>query len=445
MIAPTPASGTAGTTGTTATEKMPAEKMPAEKTPTEKTAAASAEAGTSAAGTNASRNHPPARLYGDHAAGSPVRADAIDAMLPFMTEAFGNPSSVHSHGMMARRALDAARSSLAVNLGADPDEVVFTSGGTESNNLAIKGIALAATATGDSTPQRPRRVLVSACDHPAVRESARWLSRWFGFEALTIPVDPEAHIDLTALSGMAASGACLACLPWANSEVGTIEPVAEAIRICHTAGIPVHIDAVQAAGTIPVDFHAVEADSLSISGHKFGAPRSTGAWLVRRGLPVEPLLSGGGQENGLRPGTENVAGCVALAVALDDATTEMRSINPLLATARDSLVDAVLASIPWARLTGDPLHRLPGHASFVIPGIEAETLLVDLDVRGVECSSGTACAVGHHDIPPTLLSMGISRDDARGALRLSFRRPPQSRDIALIARCLAESCAGLGL
>ncbi len=374
-----------------------------------------------------------------------MRADAIDAMLPFMTEAFGNPSSVHSHGTTARRALDAARSSIAASLGADPDEIVFTSGGTESDNLAIKGIAMAAATTGDSNPQRPRRILISACDHPAVRESARWLSRWFGFEVLTIPVDSQAHIDLTALREMSASGACLACLPWANSEVGTIEPVAEAAAICHAAHIPVHIDAVQAAGTVPVDFHAVEADSLSLSGHKFGAPRSTGAWLVRRGLPAEPVLSGGGQENGLRPGTENVAGCVALAVALDDAATEMRSINPALVIARDSLIDAVLASVPGARLTGDPLHRLPGHASFVIPGIEAESLLVDLDMHGIECSSGTACAVGHHDIPPTLLAMGISRDDARGALRLSFRRPPQPRDIALIAHCLAESCSGLGL
>ena len=393
----------------------------------------------------------PSRLYGDHAAGSPVRADVIDAMLPFMTEAFGNPSSVHSHGTTARRALNAARASIAASLGADPDEVVFTTGGTESDNLAVKGIALAAVRTPEaSSPYRsrgplPQRILISACDHPAVLESARWMTRWFGFEVLTIPVDAQAHIDLSVLSRMAAHGACLACLPWANSEVGTIEPVAEAVRICHAAGIPVHVDAVQAAGTISVDFHAVGADSLSVSGHKFGAPRSTGAWLVRRDLVVEPLLSGGGQENGLRPGTENVAGCVALAVALDDATTEMRSVNPDLATARDSLIHAVLTSIPQARLTGDPIHRLPGHTSFVIPGIEAETLLVDLDVHGIECSSGTACAVGHHEIPPTLLAMGISPDDARGALRISFRRPPQPRDISFIARCLNESCARLGL
>jgi cysteine desulfurase len=393
----------------------------------------------------------PSRLYGDHAAGSPVRADVIDAMLPFMTDAFGNPSSVHSHGTTARRALNAARASIAASLGADPDEVAFTTGGTESGNLAVKGIALAAVRTPNAnSPYRshgplPQRILISACDHPAVLESARWMERWFDFEVLTIPVDDQAHIDLSALSRMAAHGACLACLPWANSEVGTIEPVAEAVRICHAAGIPVHVDAVQAAGTISVDFHAVGADSLSVSGHKFGAPRSTGAWLVRRDLVVEPLLSGGGQENGLRPGTENVAGCVALAVALDDATTEMRSVNPDLATARDSLIHAVLTSIPQARLTGDPIHRLPGHASFVIPGIEAETLLVDLDVHGIECSSGTACAVGHHEIPPTLLAMGISPDDARGALRISFRRPPQPQDIGLIAGCLEESCARLGL
>ncbi len=380
------------------------------------------------------------RLYLDAAAGDRVRPDVVEAMLPFLTEAWGNPSSVHTDGRTAKRALEAARASVATNLGATTEDVIFTSGGTESDNLAVKGLALAGREAG-----RPARALVSAVEHPAVMQSALWLRDVLGFEVETVPVDAQARIDLRQLRDLLhGRGAALCCVMMANNEVGTIEPVAEAARICHEAGTPIHVDAIQAAGTVPVDFRGLDVDSISVAGHKFGAPHGTGAWLMRPGTPVTPMMSGGGQERGLRPGTPDVAGAVALAVALDDAVRDMDVRNPALAASRDRLIDAVLRTVPRARLTGDPLHRLPGHASFVIPGMTGETLLVDLDAHGIECSSGSACAVGRQETPPTLTAMGIDADDARGALRFSFRRTLSEEEIGRRAAGLRGWCRAFG-
>lgn len=381
------------------------------------------------------------RLYLDAAAGDRVRRDVVEAMLPFLTEVWGNPSSVHTDGRTAKRALEAARASVAANLGATTDDVVFTSGGTESDNLAVKGIALAGRDAG-----RPARVLVSAVEHPAVMQSALWLRDVLGFEVETVSVDAQARIDLKQLRDLLhGRGATLCCVMMANNEVGTIEPVAEAALICHESGTPIHVDAIQGAGTIPVDFRGLDVDSISVAGHKFGAPPGTGAWLMRPEVPVTSMMSGGGQERGLRPGTPDVAGAVALAVALDDAVQGMDGRNRALAASRDRLIDAVLRAVPRARLTGDARHRLPGHASFVIPGMTGETLLVDLDAHGIECSSGSACAVGRHETPPTLTAMGIDDDDARGALRFSFRSAPSDEEIGRIAAGLHDSCEAFGL
>lgn len=386
-------------------------------------------------------------LYLDAAASDAVSADVINAMIPFLTDGYGNPSSVHASGKTAARALDAARASFAADLGARPNDVIFTSGGTEADNLAIKGIALAQIRrernTTTTSPVPPRRILISAVEHPAVAQSAQWLHDFFGFDVVRIPVDAQAHLDLDALSHEAEQGAALACIMMANNEVGTIEPVDHAVRICHAAGVPVHVDAVQAAGTIPVDFRGLDADTLAISGHKFGAPKGLGALLARSRVAIEPLMSGGGQERGVRSGTPNVAGAIALAVALREACSGMEERNTRLAASRDVLITAIRDAVPGATLTGDPTNRLPGHASFVFPNVNGEALLVDLDARGVEVSSGSACAIGRHEAPGTLLAMGLSETDAKSALRFSFREPLHDTDIRRIAKALRDSMTAL--
>ena len=386
-------------------------------------------------------------LYLDAAASDAVSADVINAMIPFLTDGYGNPSSVHASGKTAARALDAARASFAADLGARPNDVIFTSGGTEADNLAIKGIALAQIRrernTTTTSPVPPRRILISAVEHPAVAQSAQWLHDFFGFDVVRIPVDAQAHLDLDALSHEAEQGAALACIMMANNEVGTIEPVDHAVRICHAAGVPVHVDAVQAAGTIPVDFRGLDADTLAISGHKFGAPKGLGALLARSRVAIEPLMCGGGQERGVRSGTPNVAGAIALAVALREACSGMEERNTRLAASRDVLITAIRDAVPGATLTGDPTNRLPGHASFVFPNVNGEALLVDLDARGVEVSSGSACAIGRHEAPGTLLAMGLSETDAKSALRFSFREPLHDADIRRIAKALRDSMTAL--
>ncbi|MFK3576057.1 cysteine desulfurase [Bifidobacterium thermacidophilum] len=411
-------------------------------------------------------DRPERELYLDAAASDAVPASVIEAMTPFLTEGYGNPSSVHASGKTAARALDAARASFATNLGAHAGDVIFTSGGTEADNLAVKGIALAqirrereagAAAATASTPTRAstpipasasqyspaHRILISAVEHPAVAQSAQWLHDFFDFEVVRIPVDAQAHIDLDALSREARRGATLACIMMANNEVGTIEPVSRAVRICHDAAVPVHVDAVQAAGTIPVDFRGLDADTLAVSGHKFGAPKGLGALLTRSRVAIEPIVSGGGQERGLRSGTPNVAGAIALAVALHEACAGMEERNAHLAASRDALIKAICEAVPGATLTGDPVNRLPGHASFTFPNVNGEALLVDLDARGIEVSSGSACAIGRHEAPGTLLAMGLSETEAKSALRFSFREPLHHTDIRRIAQALHASMTAL--
>ncbi|KFI55388.1 cysteine desulfurase family protein [Bifidobacterium callitrichos] len=403
-------------------------------------------------------------LYLDAAATEPVSRDVIDAMTPFLTDAYANPASVHQPGRTAARALDAARASFAADLGARPDDVIFTSGGTESDNLAVKGIAMARMRqlglgnvgggdfgdASDNTTQadfRRPRIVISSIEHPAVSGSADWLARWFGFDVVRIPVDDEAHIDLDALDraldGEAGERTTLVAMMLANNEVGSVEPIERIVSIAHAHHVPVHVDAVQAAGLIPIRMRDWDVDSLAVSGHKFGAPKGLGALLVRGRTPIEPIISGGGQERGLRSGTQNVAGAVALAIALRRSNTRMASHYRELVASRDMLIDAVRRVVPRAELTGDPERRLPGHVSFVFPGVTGEALLVDLDARGIACSSGSACAIGRHEIPPTLLAMGIEPQIAKSALRMTFREPLTRVDIERISLAIEESYAAL--
>ena len=378
-------------------------------------------------------------LYLDAAATEPVGPDVIAAMTPFFTDAYANPASVHQPGKTAARALDAARASFAAGLGAKPDDVIFTSGGTESDNLAVKGIAMARMGRLGEHP----RIVISSIEHPAVSASADWLARWFGFEVVRIPVDHEAHLDLDALGraldGEAGRRTALVSAMLANNEVGTVEPVEKIVAIAHAHDVPVHVDAVQAAGLIPIRMRDWDVDALSVSGHKFGAPKGLGALLVRGRTPIEPVLSGGGQERGLRSGTQNVAGAVALAIALDSSNRRMTAHYRELVASRDMLIDAVRRVVPRAELTGDPERRLPGHASFIFPGVTGEALLVDLDARGIAASSGSACAIGRHEIPVTLLAMGFESSVAKTALRMTFREPLVREQIERISLALEES------
>lgn len=378
-------------------------------------------------------------LYLDAAATEPVGPDVIAAMTPFLTDAYANPASVHQPGKTAARALDAARASFAAGLGAKPDDVIFTSGGTESDNLAVKGIAMARMGRLGEHP----RIVISSIEHPAVSASADWLARWFGFEVVRIPVDHEAHLDLDALGraldGEAGRRTALVSAMLANNEVGTVEPVEKIVAIAHAHDVPVHVDAVQAAGLIPIRMRDWDVDALSVSGHKFGAPKGLGALLVRGRTPIEPVLSGGGQERGLRSGTQNVAGAVALAIALDSSNRRMAAHYRELVASRDMLIDAVRRVVPRAELTGDPERRLPGHASFIFPGVTGEALLVDLDARGIAASSGSACAIGRHEIPVTLLAMGFESSVAKTALRMTFREPLVREQIERISLALEES------
>jgi cysteine desulfurase len=395
-------------------------------------------------------------LYLDAASTEPVDPDVIGAMMPFLTEAYANPMSVHGAGRTAARALEAARTSLAADLGARPDDVVFTSGGTEADNLAVKGIAMARMKMLRETfggRIRPR-IIISSVEHPAVLRSAQWLERWFGCEVVTIPVDGQAHIDVDALrraltqtelpdQGGIRNRTVLVSSMLANNEVGTIEPIDEIVRIARGHDVPVHVDAVQAVGQIPIRMREWDVDALSLSGHKFGTPKGLGALLIRARVPVEPLISGGEQERGLRSGTQNVAGAVALAIALHESTVRMRNRYRRLIASRNRLIDAILRVEPNARLTGDPECRLPGHASFVFPGVSGEALLVDLDARGIACSSGSACAVGRHEIPKTLLAMGYEPQVAQSAVRMTFREPLERAEINRIAAAVEESCTTL--
>ncbi len=349
-------------------------------------------------------------IYLDEAATTPVRREVMEAMWPYLGPQFGNPSSHHEVGEAALAGLDQARADVAAALGARTSEITFTSGGTESVNTAVKGIALAAA------PER-RHVIVSAVEHPAVLESAAWLGR-MGFEITTLSVDPEGLVSPDDLAAALRADTALVSVQHANNEVGTIQPIAELAAVCANRGVPLHTDAVQTAGWLDLDVASLGVQALSISGHKIGAPKGVGVLWVSRRTPFEPLIHGGGQERGRRSGTENVASAVGMAAALRLALGS----NEDTVARRDAFVGRVLAEVPGAQLTGHPTERLPGAASFVFPGRSGESILLDLERRGVVCSSGSACAAGSDDPSHVLTAMGYEQEIAQTAVRFTFGR-----------------------
>ncbi|WP_104197563.1 cysteine desulfurase family protein [Cryobacterium sp. M15] len=374
-------------------------------------------------------------IYLDNAATTPVRREALEALWPHLTGSFGNPSSHHQVGEAAAAALLEARRSVAQSLGCRPGEVVFTSGGTESDNLAIKGIAL-------GTP-RGRHVVTTAIEHEAVLESCDYLHRLHGFEITLLPVDAAGRVDPAGLARALRPDTTLVSVHYANNEVGTVQPLAELAAVAHAAGVSFHTDAVQAGGWLDLDVTRLGVDALSLSGHKLGAPPGIGAVFLRGRLAIEPLVHGGGQERGKRSGTENVAGAVALAVALRLAVAERALAASRTGALRDEFIATVLGETPSARLTGHRTERLPGTASFVFPGTSGEAVLLELEQRGIVCSSGSACAAGSSEPSHVLTAMGLSADVAQTAVRFTLGAGTTAADAAAAAASVRAAVAAV--
>ena len=382
-------------------------------------------------------------IFLDAAATTPVRREAIEAMFPFLTNQFGNPSSHHELGEQAATGLANARAQAAAVLGCHAEELIFTSGGTEADNLALKGIALARRAVD---PRR-NRVVISAIEHPAIVDSADYLQRVHGFVVDVVPVDAHAVVDSETFAavlakhdaghpasgaGIGGSGAstgghgapgadvAVASVMYANNEVGTVQDIPGLAAISAAMGVPFHSDAVQAAGWLTLNVRELGVDSLALSGHKVGAPKGVGLLYLRGGVPCEPLVHGGGQEHGTRSGTENVAFAVALAKALSLSESARVAAAAATGEARVRFIAQVLDRVSGAILTGHPLRRLPGIASFCLPGTSGESVLLELERRNIICSSGSACAAGSDEPSEVLTSMGINRAVAQTALRFSF-------------------------
>ena len=354
-------------------------------------------------------------LYLDNAATTPVRPEVLEAMMPYLTRWFGNPSSHHTVGEAAAGALEEARARVARVLGMRAGDVIFTSGGTEANNLAVKGIGI-----GSWQASGRRHVVTTPIEHESVLESAKYLERVHGFAVTRVPVDHFGRLDPDAVAGVLHTDTALVTFGYANNEVGTVQDVAAIAAVARERGVPVHIDAVQAAGWLPLNVADLGVDAISLAGHKLGAPKGTGVLAVRGRVPLEPLLHGGGQERGRRSGTEDVAGAVGFATALELAEAERAESSARVTALRDRFIAQVLGSVPSARLTGDPMHRLPGTASFTFAGTSGEAVLLELERRGVVSSSGSACAAGSDEPSHVLLAMGIPAEVAQTAVRFTF-------------------------
>ena len=366
-------------------------------------------------------------VYADNAATTAMSKTCVEAMLPYMTENYGNPSSLYSVGRSARRGLDEARAKVARCLNAEPVEIYFTGCGTESDNWALKGIAEAKASKG-------RHIITSSIEHHAITHTLDWLKKK-GYEVTYLKADKLGGIDLEELKAAIRPDTILISVMMANNEIGTILPVAEIGRIAHEHGVLFHTDAVQAAGHIPIDVKAMNIDMLSISGHKFHGPKGVGAMYIRKGVRVPQLLHGGGQERNQRSGTENVPEIIGMAAALEEAVNNLPETMPRVAAMRDRLIEA-FKDIPYSRLTGDRVNRLPGIASFVFECVEGESLVLSLDAKGICASSGSACSSVSLDPSHVLLAIGLPHEVAHGSLRLSLSDTTTDEDIDYIIETL---------
>jgi cysteine desulfurase len=375
-------------------------------------------------------------VYLDHAATTPVRPDVVDVVAARL-RMLGNPSSLHASGRAARKSVEESRETVAAVLGARPGEVVFTSGGTEADNLAVKGLFWARRA---ADPRRTR-ILASAVEHHAVLDAVQWLAEAEGASVEWLPVDRLGRVDLATLDAALhrdPQTVALVTVMWASNEVGTVQPVARVVEAARAHGVPVHSDAVQAVGQLPVDFAATGLDAMTVSGHKVGGPMGVGALVVRREVELVPVLHGGGQEREVRSGTLDVAAIAGFAAAVDAATAARAEEAPRLAALRDALVASVLAAAPDAVLNGDAGAggRLPGNAHLSFPGCEGDSLMLLLDARGIECSTGSACSAGVPEPSHVLLAMGVDPLLARGSLRFSLGHTSTGADVDAVAEAI---------
>lgn len=376
-------------------------------------------------------------VYLDHAATTPISGPALAAMTRELSR-IGNPSSLHGSGRRARRVVEDSREVLAAAVGAHPSEIIFTSGGTEADNLAVKGLFWARR---DAEPRRTK-ILCSAIEHHAVLDTVEWLEKHEGADVVWLPVDSSGTVSLQALEAELeadAAGVALVTVMWANNEVGTVQPIPALVELVHRYGIPVHSDAVQAFGALPVSFKESGLDAMSISGHKIGAPVGIGALVLGRSVTLTPVLHGGGQERNVRSGTLDAPAIAAFAAAAQDVTAHLESESVRIAGLRNTLIHGVQHAVPEAVLRGDREHRLPGNAHFTFPGCEGDSLLFLLDLAGIESSTGSACTAGVPRPSHVLLAMGLSEDEARGAQRFTLGHSSQEADVDALLTALPQA------
>jgi cysteine desulfurase len=370
-------------------------------------------------------------IYLDHAATTPVSPTALAAMMPYFSEIYGNASGIYRQGRLAKQGLEEARRTVAEVLHAHPSEIVFTSCGSESDNLVLRGVMWAAHRAG-----RGRHLIISAVEHKAVLETAHQLAELFDCEVTELPVDGYGRVDPDDLRRAIRPDTVLISIMTANNEVGTLQPIAALAAIAHEYGIPFHTDAVQAPGHLPLDVQALGVDALALSGHKFYGPKGVGVAWLRGGLSLVPVQTGGSHEGKRRAGTENVAGIVGLAAALREAEALRPTETTRLLALRNRLLDAIPALIPNTRISGHPHERLPNHASFLFAGIEIQGVLMGLDMAGIAASSGSACTSAAQTPSHVLTAMGVSAAEAVGHLRLTLGRSTTAADIEEVLRVL---------
>ena len=372
-------------------------------------------------------------LYFDYAATTPLNPDVLAAMLPFLSGNYANPSSVYTPARAARKAIDQARQTVAGAIGAKPEEIFFTGGGTEAVNWAIKGVA-------EAQRQKGRHIITTAIEHHAGLYTCKRLEK-LGCEITYLPVDGEGFVSPKAVEAAIRPDTVLVSVILANNEVGTIQPMAAIGEVARTAGVTLHTDAVQAAGHIPIDVDALNVDILSLSAHKFYGPKGIGAQYIRKGTKIAPLLDGGAQERGRRAGTENVAGILGLAAALDISTQEMTHEQARLSALRELLINGILTRIPHTRLNGSRDNRLPGNVNISFEFVEGESLLLHLDMLGCQVSTGSACASGALDPSHVLLAMGLSKEMTNSTLRFSLGRETTHEDVETLITMLEKVVA----
>ena len=374
-------------------------------------------------------------IYLDNAATTAVSPEVLQEMLPWFTEHYGNPSSIHATGRDARKAIENARRQVAAAIGANPQEIYFTAGGSESDNWAIKGAAFANRKKGN-------HIITTAIEHHAVLHTCGWLEKQ-GFEVTYLPVDRDGRVTPEQVEAAITDKTILITVMTANNEIGTLEPIAEIGKIAKAHKVLFHTDAVQAVGAIPLDVQALNVDMLSMSGHKFHGPKGIGALYIRRGVRIDTLIHGGAQERGQRAGTENLAGIVGIGKAIELATENLPEKAAKLSAMRDRLIDGILERIPDVRVNGPREGRLPNNANVSVRYIEGESMLLKLDLAGIAASSGSACTSGSLDPSHVLLAIGLPHEVAHGSLRMTLGSDTTDADIDKVLEVLPEIVSGL--